>query len=115
MTEIVTHKATQTIIVSNLKRADNFFKRLKGLMFTSALPAGEGLVITPCQQIHTQFMNYAVDVMFVDAQHIVVHIERDMKPWRFSKFYKQAKYVLEVNAGAASMVSVGDTLQFSNS
>lgn len=113
MTETVTHTATQTILVSDLKRADNFFKRLKGLMFTSTLPEGQGLVITPCQQIHTQFMNYAVDVMFLDAQNNVLHIERNMRPWRFSKFYKQAKYVLEVNAGAASMVNVGDSLQFS--
>ena len=109
-TVTVTHVESQTRFVKELKRADNFFKRLRGLMFTSSLPVGQGLMITPCQQIHTQFMHYAVDVLFVDEQHKVLHIERGMKPWRFSKFYKQAKYVLEVNAGEAAMVNTGDQL-----
>ncbi len=110
MNESILHEASQTILVRHLNRADNFLKRLKGLMFTSALPIGHGLMITPCQQIHTQFMQYAVDVMFVDADGKVIHIERAMRPWRFTKFFKAAKYVLEVNAGEAEKVNVGDQL-----
>ncbi|MDP8566392.1 DUF192 domain-containing protein [Methylophilus aquaticus] len=112
MTEQVIHESTQSVLVTDLKRADSFFKRLIGLMFTRELAQSHGLLISPCQQIHTQFMHYAVDVMFLDANNKVLHIERAMKPWRFSKFHKQAKHVLEVNAGAASMVSAGDTLHF---
>jgi len=80
-------------------------------MFSRQLPTDTGLVIEPCQQIHTHFMRYPIDVMFVSKEWQVIHVERDIKPWRFTRFYKQSHYVIEVNADVASAVFPGHDLQ----
>jgi hypothetical protein len=105
------HPASKTTVVTQLIMADSFLKRLKGLMFSRQLPTDTGLVIEPCQQIHTHFMRYPIDVMFVSKEWQVIHVERDIKPWRFTRFYKQSHYVIEVNADVASAVFPGHDLQ----
>lgn len=102
---------SNTVVIKRLMIADRFLTRLKGLMFSKSLLPDSGLLITPCQQVHTHFMRYPIDVIFVSRQHQVLHIERQMRPWRFSRFYKQAHYVLELNAGLAKAVNIGDTLE----
>lgn len=79
-------------------------------MFSRQLPTDTGLVIEPCQQIHTHFMRYPIDVMFVSKEWQVIHVERHIKPWRFTHFYKQSHYVIEVNADVASAVFPGHDL-----
>lgn len=105
------HLESDQIVVEHLRLANTFFSRLRGLMFSAALPKGHGLWITPCQQIHTQFMRYAVDVIFLDAHGTVLHIQRAMRPWRFTRFFSQASAVVEMNAGAANRIQIGDQLQ----
>lgn len=105
------HPASKSVVVSQLRKANSFLGRLKGLMFTRLLPDGTGLVIEPCQQIHTHFMRYPIDAIFVSKEWKVIHVERGFKPWRFSRFYKQSHYVIEVNAGVACAVFPGHDLQ----
>lgn len=89
---------SEEIVVEKIYLADNFLTRLKGLMFTSKLSKNEGLLIARCQQIHTHFMQYSLDVVFLDNSFQVIEVIRDLKPWRFTKFYKDAYYVLEMSA-----------------
>ncbi|TXI38315.1 MAG: DUF192 domain-containing protein, partial [Methylophilus methylotrophus] len=70
-----------------------------------------GLLITPCKQIHTHFMKFAVDVIFIDSSQQIVHIERSLKPWKFTRYYKEAKSVIEINQGEADFLEIGDTLK----
>lgn len=109
----VIHLSSQTVLVAELSHADTFLKRLQGLMFRTRLSGTSGLLISPCQQVHTHFMRFAIDVLFLDDCHQVLHIERNMQPWRFSRFIRQGRAVLEVNAGGASSVMVGDRLHIS--
>ena len=105
------HPASKTIVITQLIKADSFLKRLKGLMFSRELPIHAGLMIEPCQQIHTHFMFYPIDVIFVSKQWQVLHVERCIKPWSFSRYYKKSHYVIELNADVASAVNAGDYLQ----
>lgn len=94
-----------------VRRADSFGLRLLGLMFRARLAPGEGLLIQPCQQVHTHFMRFPIDVLFLDEGMRVVQIIRAMAPWRFSPRVAEARAVLELAAGAATEVALGDQLK----
>lgn len=112
---------TDSLCVENLTRgitvviagrlASSFWARLRGLMGAGGLTAGEGLVIKPCSSVHTHFMRFAIDVLYVGRDDTVVGIDRNLKPWRIGGFYKQAHYVVELPAGGAALCQVGDRLQ----
>jgi uncharacterized membrane protein (UPF0127 family) len=106
----ITHVNSQQLIVNDLKIADSFLSRLKGLIGSSKLTYRQGMLITPCQQVHTHFMSYVIDVVFLDRQLKVLHVINNMPPWRFSKLIKSAYYVLELPAEAARHINVGDLL-----
>lgn len=52
------------LLVASLHLADTFWPRLKGLLGTAALSEGEGLLLRPCNCVHTCGMRYAIDVFF---------------------------------------------------
>jgi uncharacterized membrane protein (UPF0127 family) len=92
--------------------ANNFFLRMRGLIGRSELLSGEGILIKPCNSVHTCFMRFAIDVLFLDGKKSVIHIEHSMLPWRFSRIVFGAKSVLELRAGTAKAIGVvhGDVL-----
>ncbi len=107
----IMNKTNGKKIVSALKIANNFFTRLKGLIGSAPLQFQQGILISPCQQIHTHFMRYEIDVVFLDKTFNVIQIDRKMRPWKFSKFYKNAHYVLELQANGAMGISERDVLE----
>lgn len=80
--------------------ADTFFSRLKGLLGRSGLPSGWCLVLKPCRSIHTMFMRFSLDVLFVDRQNKVVAMVSGMPPFRFSRPISQSCLVIEFPAGS---------------
>ncbi len=98
------------VLGHSIRRADTFGLRLLGLMFRSGLAEGEGLWIEPCQSVHTHFMRFAIDVLFVARDQTVLHVIPAMQPWRFSPAIRQAAAVLELPAGAAQATGPGDRL-----
>ena len=87
--------------------------RLKGLLGRKELLEGEGIYLKPCNAIHMFFMKFPIDAIFLDAQNTIVHLEKEMQPWRISSFIPAARSVLEVSSGSASKceLKVGDELQ----
>ena len=67
-----------------LRRADNFVKRLIGLMFAAPLKHREGLLLKRCNAVHTFFMRAPIDLLYLDAAGIVTKCVSRVKPWRFS-------------------------------
>jgi hypothetical protein len=78
-----------------IKIADNYFKRLIGLMFKRDIDYGLMIILKYGFGIHTCFMFFTIDVYFLDENRIVIEKVR-LKPWRYYKPSKKAKYVLEV-------------------
>lgn len=103
---------TGKLIASNVSLADTYFKRLKGLMFKETLKYDEGLLITPCNSIHMFFMKFPLDVLFVDKENNIVGMSKNIKPWRISKVFFKAHYVVELPTGTIERLkmSEGDTL-----
>jgi uncharacterized protein len=92
--------------------ANTYFSRLAGLMGKPGLPQGHGLWITPCNSVHSCFMRFLFDAVFVNAQGQVVHMVQSMPPWQATPLIKGAKAVLELPEGTIALhqLQVGDTL-----
>jgi uncharacterized protein len=110
-------RINQTILADRALLADNFWASLKGLMGQTALPSGSGLLLTPCQSVHTMFMRFPIDVIFIDKNGKILHLIESMKPWRISKHLTKSRSVLELPAGtiAATATKLGDTVVITNS
>jgi uncharacterized membrane protein (UPF0127 family) len=79
--------------------ADSAWTRLVGLLRDTSLAEGDGLWIVPCNSIHSFGMKFIFDAVFFDKQLRVVHLVREMKPWRISKIVFAAHSVLELPPG----------------
>ena len=103
----------ERVLVDRGRSADNFFTRLRGLMGVRDLPQGDGLLITPANQIHTHFMAIPIDVVYLDKEDRVMDFDETMRPFRFGRLRRGAKKVLELPAGsvAAHGVQRGDQLR----
>jgi uncharacterized membrane protein (UPF0127 family) len=93
--------------------ADTFYTRLVGLLRDKTLEYGDGMWIVPCNSIHSIGMRFKFDAIFLDKNLRVVHLVREMKPWRISKMVFSAHSVLEVPAGLISQTAteLGDQFE----
>lgn len=93
--------------------ADNMISRIVGLMFRSTPPQNaEGLLLDPCNSIHTCFMRYPIDVVFLNKNNKVIKVIRDLRPWRMTWIYFKASKTLELPAGKLPLeVKEGDVLE----
>jgi uncharacterized membrane protein (UPF0127 family) len=80
--------------------AQSFFSRLKGLMWKKSMPAG-GLLIVPCSGIHTFFMKFPIDVVFINKDDKVAKIVDNLAPWKIALPGGFSRSVLELPAGKA--------------
>ena len=91
--------------------ADSPLTRLRGLLGRDGLDAGEGLLLQPASSIHTFFMRFPIDAVFLDRALVVVGIADEVEPWRAAS-RRGAKAVLELPAGESLRrgLAVGDQL-----
>jgi len=99
-------------VVDRLEIAKTPWARVKGLLGRDGLQAGHGLLIEDCSSIHTWFMRFAIDVVYLDDTLRVRKIVPDLHPWRLSAS-RDARHVLELPAGALleRPVGIGDILK----
>ncbi len=104
-------KPTQTKITKGL-HALSSTERMVGLLKHSALNDHEAMLIASCKQVHTLFMKFPMDAIFVTKAGVVVGIE-ELKPWRFSKIHWKADCVVETNFGWAKKhgITLGSTVE----
>ena len=91
--------------------ADTSAKRRTGLLKHTGLEPGEGLWIVPCESVHSFFMKFTIDVLYLDRKHRVKKIRPEMAPWRISGCLT-AHSVLELPAGTITRTGTvrGDQL-----
>jgi uncharacterized protein len=100
-------------MVENLEVADTEWGRLKGLLGRTGLPPESGLWITRCNNIHTFFMKFPIDLVFLDKAMAVVRTMHALPPWRVVLPVRRAKSVVELGGGflQSHPVSVGERLR----
>ncbi len=85
--------------------ADSPLRRLRGLLGRGGLDAGEGILLRPAPAIHTCFMRFPIDAVFVDRRLEVVAVSEDLRPWRLARA-KGAHSVVELAAGEARRLGI---------
>jgi uncharacterized membrane protein (UPF0127 family) len=71
----------------------------------------DGMLIDYCNSVHSFFMRFPLDLIFLNKKDNVVAIVRNKKPWRMTKFYWQATKVLELPVGKSDNVKLGDFVE----
>ena len=111
------NRTRHAYLATELKVADTYWKRLRGLMAADpqGFRNGHGLWIVPCRGIHTFAMRFPVDAVYLDRNKVVVHLEENMKPWRIAPVRIRARSVLELpgNTVSATGTVVGDEIEIS--
>jgi uncharacterized membrane protein (UPF0127 family) len=100
-----------TVICQRCAVADRMFSRMKGLLGRKSLGEGEGILIRPAPSIHTFFMRFPIDAVFLSKDGEVLKVAENVRPWR-ARSCRHARSVLELGAGEASRhgIMVGDQL-----
>ncbi len=113
----IVNETRALVLADSAQWARTMGRRLVGLLGRRELPVGGGLVIEPCNSIHTFFMHFSIDVLFVDGRGIVIRQLEHMKPWRMSGVYFRARRVVELPAGtiARTRTQPGDQILFRES
>ena len=88
-------------LASEVRVARSLWARFWGLMGRRSLHEAHGVLLTPCTSVHTFFMRFPIDVVFLDGNGRVVKIIPSMKPWRTALGGRGARSALELEAGAA--------------
>lgn len=100
-------------LLADVGHARHWLQRARGLLARPALQAGQGLLIEPCSSVHTCFMTYPLDLVFVDRQQRVLGWRAGLKPWRAAGL-RGAHATLELPAGSLErlQLQVGQVLHW---
>jgi uncharacterized membrane protein (UPF0127 family) len=113
----VRNQTRGTVLCSRGWLARGFRERARGLLGRSRLIAGEAMLFEaapffPVMWIHTLFMRFPIDIVFLGRDNLVIKVEASLKPWRFSAIVPGARKAIELPADTAAMTrtAVGDLI-----
>jgi uncharacterized protein len=103
----------EILLAEKLRLATNPWTRLRGLLGTAQLEWDEGLLIRPCASVHTFFMRYPIDLVFLAKDGEVVGLRESVVPWRITPYFP-ALCTLELAAGRikATALELGERVVF---
>ncbi len=104
----VRDQSTGRVVASRVTEARSPFRRLRGLLGRDGLEAGEGLLITPCNGVHTFGMRFPIDVAFLDRSHRVLRVVDVLVPGRVVPWVAHAHHALELPAGSLREAGVAE-------
>lgn len=102
-----------SVVAERCRVARSFVERLIGLLRSPEPPPGEGLLILRTQSIHTWFMRYPIDLVFIDGEGRVTKTVPGLPPWRVVPWARGARDCLELRSGSieGSGTRDGDVLR----
>ena len=95
----IINETRNKVLAEEAAVANTTFSRMQGLLGKSDLAQGQGLIIKPASSIHTFFMRFTIDAIFVDKHNRVIAIYPDMTSFRLSGLHLNASLVIELPAG----------------
>ncbi len=106
------NQSKNKIVAPKLRKATGLYDRLKGLLGTTSLDESEALWINASNSAHTFFMNYPIDIVFIDRSLKVKKIYTNVRPWRLVGPVLSAYSMIEFAAGVTvkNQMEVGDQL-----
>jgi uncharacterized membrane protein (UPF0127 family) len=111
----VYNKTRDCFVATEVSAADTYVRRLVGLLGKTGSwnRPGRGLWIIPCHGVHTLGMMFTIDLIFLDRDKRVVHVEEHVRPFRISKVCLNARSVLELPTHTVDRTGtrIGDQLE----
>jgi uncharacterized protein len=111
------NQTRKAYLATSLAVADTHWTRLRGLLGVNAndFRNGNGLWIVPCHGVHSLGMGFPIDVVYLDRALTVVHIQSELRPWRFAAVRVEAASVLELpcRTAAETATAIGDKIEIS--
>lgn len=109
---MINNKTKNVVLADTVILADSPIKRMIGLLGRKSLRDQEALIIKPCNSIHTFFMRFPIDVVFVNKNNEVVKAISNIVPFRLSPICFRSAFVIELPAGTilSSKTTPGDKL-----
>ena len=106
------NKTKNTLLAKDIVIANTPFKRMKGLLGKKEFREGQALILKPCNSIHTFFLRFAIDVLFVDKENKIIEAISCLKPFRLTRIYWVSALAIELPAGIilSRQTQAGDTL-----
>ncbi len=97
----------QLYLATELRVANTHASRFVGLLATSAgeFVSGKGLWIVPCRGVHTLGMRFPIDVIYLDSNSTVIHVEQSLQPWRIAPVRLSAASVLELPSSTVTQTA----------
>ncbi len=107
-------RKNKEMIADPVVKAQSFLDKLFGLIIKKKLITKEGFLLYNCNSIHTFWMRYSIDVIFLDTDGEVLAIFSGLKPFRVTPFIKNASHALEMISGSVdeNFLGTGDIIQF---
>jgi uncharacterized membrane protein (UPF0127 family) len=101
-----------TVLIPLVVMADRFLPRLLGFMGQPAPASGSALYLNPCRSIHTCFMRFPIDVIFLDRSLHVVKLTSNLRSWRIAMGPSSTQCIIEIPTGTSllSSLRIGDAL-----
>ncbi len=98
-------------LLTEVKKTETVLERMRGLLVCGKLSEQQGMIMSPCNSVHTFFMSYNIDIIYLDKDGYVLKVVSSLRPWRLSGCL-QAVSVLEVLPGVIerSLIEKGDRL-----
>ena len=109
---VIKNLTKNTVLAREVTFALTFSQRLMGLLGAKKMPKNSALVIKPCCSVHTFFMNFTIDVIFLDKHNKILKTFSSIKPFRATPIYFNSILVIELPAGTIESTATfqGDNL-----
>jgi len=101
----IVNKTKNVVLAERAKIANNPWTRMRGLLGSAGLAEGEGLIIKPCNSIHTFFMKFSIDVIFLDKNMKVIKIANSLKSWRSFESLMNGRIAIELPSGKLNITN----------
>lgn len=102
------------VICEKVEVANTFLKRFRGLMYRKSINDNEGLLLEPCNQIHTFGMKFAIDTITISRDNRIIYIDENVVPGKVRPIVKDGRKVLELVSGTTKKIELGlgDVIEF---
>ena len=99
------NQTKNTILAEDVFIANTPFKRIKGLLGKKVFLPNQAIILDPCNSVHTFFMRFAIDILFVDKDYKVVKVFSKLAPNRITRIYWHSSRVIELPAGRLNLTN----------
>lgn len=111
----IINQTKNTVVAEDVIMADTPLKRIKGLLGRKEFKKGQAIILKPCNSIHTFFMHFPIDVLFIDKENRVIKAIPHLKPFRLTLVYFNSSFTIELppDTISSTLTQAGDRLLLS--